>query len=135
MSAVNQIAPAAIKAKASDRVRLGRDGDTAQMWPGWSGVPRTREIPARLLQSRAAGLNVGQGVPPGMRRSARPLRFAYFMAKYHIHVVKIVSEHQFDLVADNLQDAFSQALKLPLTTKNKVKTVGPRNKKMAITYK
>ena len=70
-----------------------------------------------------------------MRRSARPLRFAYFMAKYHIHVVKIVSEHQFDLVADNLQDAFSQALKLPLTTKNKVKTVGPRNKKMAITYK
>ena len=43
------------------------------------------------------------------------------MAKYHIHVVKIVSEHQFDIVADNVFDAFSKALKLTLTAKNKVK--------------
>jgi hypothetical protein len=56
------------------------------------------------------------------------------MAKYHIHVVKVVSEHEFDIEANSREEAFSIALKRPLTVKNKVKMIGPGTKKVAIAY-
>jgi hypothetical protein len=56
------------------------------------------------------------------------------MKKYHIHVVKVVSEHEFDIEANSREEAFSIALKRPLTVKSKVKMIGPGTKKVAIAY-
>ena len=56
------------------------------------------------------------------------------MTKYHVHVVKIIAEYEFDIEADNKGEALDKALKLPLTAKNKVKMIGPKTKKMAITH-